>query len=119
MPDLDEIQKRLPQIACPICKKSRFVIPPRAEQSFAESIYTARCADCNYTFKVSLSTKPIEQNDPDTAQWLGGLSCPSCEGRGAQMDFRCMPSVRDCFYFVTCKSCRHPYYEKAPMEAFE
>ena len=119
MPSVVEIQERLAQIPCPICKKSNFVMHPRSDQSYAEALYTARCTDCHYTFQVSTPTKPIHQTDPDVAQWLGSLGCPSCQKQGAEMNFRCVPSVRDCYYFVTCSACRHPFYEKSPMEAFE
>ena len=119
MPSVVEIQERLAQIPCPICKKSNFVMHPRSDQSYAEALYTAQCADCHYTFQVSTLTKPIHQTDPDVAQWLGSLGCPSCQKQGTELNFRCVPSVRDCYYFVTCRSCRHPFYEKSPMEAFE
>lgn len=119
MPDIQEIQERLSQIPCPICKTSNFVMNSRGNQGYAEALYIAQCTDCHYTFQVSTPTKPIHQTDPDIAQWLGSLGCPSCQMRGAELNFRCVPSVRDCYYFVTCKTCRYPFYEKSPMEAFE
>lgn len=119
MVSLGKITTRLREIACPICKKSEFVMNPRSSQSYAEDLFTAGCAHCHYTFPVSTRTKPIQQTDPDVAMWLDGLSCPSCEKRGVELDFRCVPSVRDCYYFVTCKTCQHPFYERAPMEAYE
>jgi hypothetical protein len=119
MVSLEEISTRLREISCPICKKSEFMINPQSSHSFAEEIYTARCNGCNYTFQVSSPTKPISQTDPDIAIWLKGLSCPKCLENGVEFNFRCVPSVRECYYFVTCKACGRPFREKAPMEAFE
>ena len=119
MVSLEEINTRLREISCPICKKSELVINSRSNQSYAEDLYAARCINCNYTFQVGIPTKPISQTNPDVEQWLAGLSCPSCQKRGAEFNFRCVPSVRDCNYFVTCKACQHPFHEKAPMEAYE
>jgi len=119
MMNLEQIRARLTAIQCPICRKSDFAIHPRAEQSFAESIHTVRCAGCAYTFKLRIPTRPIIQTDPDTANWLAGLPCPACQEIGVRLDFRCMPHVRESLLFVTCTSCDHPFTEKAPMEAYE
>lgn len=119
MLSLEEMQSRLATIPCPICKKSHFLIGGRNTHSYAENLYTARCADCAYTFQVSTPTRPIKETDPDIAQWLGSVNCPACHTRGTELNFRCTPSVRDCYYFVTCTACRHAFHEKAPMEAFE
>jgi len=92
---------------------------PRINQSYAENIYTAQCMSCRYSFQVSTPTKPINQTDPDVAIWLNGLSCPKCQENGVEFDFRCVPSVRECYYFVTCRACGRPFRERSPMEAFE
>jgi hypothetical protein len=92
---------------------------PRINQAYAENIYTAQCMNCKYSFQVSIPTKPFSQTDPDLAVWLNSLNCPSCQESGAEVNFRCVPSVRECYYFVTCKACQHPFREKAPMEAYE
>jgi hypothetical protein len=115
----EEIQNRLSALACPICKKSGFAIQPQQQTGFAEILRTAGCLGCRYSFPVGIPTRPVYETNPDVAQWLGGLPCPSCEHLGAVMEFRCMPSVRDSYYFVTCRACMHPFHEKAPMEAFE
>lgn len=119
MSDVILIQSRLSTISCPICKKSQFSINPQAQKSYAENFYKARCNHCAYTFQVSSPTKPIKETDPDIDQWLGSLGCPSCHEFGAELNFRCTPSVRDCVYFVTCNACRSPFQEKAPMQAYE
>lgn len=116
---LEDAQKRMADLKCPTCKKSNFAIMPRPTVSFGEDLYTARCLDCPYTFQVSIPTKPISQTQPDTVQWLSGIPCPKCGELGVTYEFRCSPSVREVFYFVTCKDCRHPFHEKAFMEAFE
>jgi hypothetical protein len=94
-------------------------VDPEAKSSFAEHIHKARCQKCPYNFPLSIPTRPIQEYDPEISQWLGGLSCPSCHESGTNFDFRCMTSVRESIYFVTCKACQHPFQEKAPMEAFE
>ena len=116
---IDKIQERLKEIPCPICKQSRYTVDPRSKQSYAEMIYTARCAGCQYSFPVNVPSKPIHEVDPDLGHILSGTVCPSCEERGAELNFRCTSSVRDAYHFVTCKNCKHPFHEKAPMEAFE
>jgi hypothetical protein len=116
---LDVMAARLSAIPCPICKQSEFFIPPAGDQSYAQQLYKARCLKCAYTFQISTPTKPIQQTDPDVAQWLAGLRCPCCHQSSAELDFRCMPSVRECLYFVTCSACRHPFHEPSPMEAYE
>ena len=116
---VEDIPKRMEDIRCAVCKKSRFFILPTPISSFAENLYTARCLDCAYTFPVGIPTKPISQTQPDTAQWLMGLPCPQCGEIGVNFDFRCTASVRDTFYFVTCKDCKHTFHEKASMEAYE
>lgn len=119
MTDVTEIQNRLEKIACPICKKYGYAIHPRGNHSYMETFYTARCTHCHYSFQVTTPTRPVHQTDPDTAQWLARLVCPSCENQGGELNFRCMLSVRECLYFVTCRACQHPFSEKAPMEVFE
>ena len=119
MVTLEEISTRLREVLCPIYKKSEFVMNPRINQAYAENIYTAQCMSCRYSFQVSIPTKPFSQTDPDLAVWLNSLSCPSCQETRAEVNFRCVPSVRECYYFVTCKTCQHPFREKAPMEAYE
>ncbi len=123
----EAIEKRLGELPCPICgssqrratQRSRFGIRSAGQAGYAEQLYTARCLDCAYLFQVSTPTRPIRETRPDVAIWLDGLSCPVCQESGVEFDFRCAPSVRDCFYFVTCKRCHHPFHEKASMEAFE
>ncbi|MEW6323879.1 MAG: hypothetical protein AB1515_00675 [Nitrospirota bacterium] len=119
MISLDQVQTRLAGLQCPICKQSAFFVHPRAEESFAEQFYKARCNHCGYMFQVSVPTKPIHLADPDTAQWLAELPCPVCQAAGARADFRCIPTVRESLYFVTCTHCHSPFQERAPMEAFE
>src|SRR3990172_12101311 len=100
MVDIETIQTRLANISCPICKKSRFFVNPSRSVGYAEQFHSARCLDCAYSFQVSIPTKPITQTQPDTGMWLASLPCPVCEKIGAEIDFRCTPSVRECFYFV-------------------
>jgi Zn finger protein HypA/HybF involved in hydrogenase expression len=119
MINLEEVQTRLGALSCPICKGSAFAIHPRGEASFAEQSYKARCNQCAYMFPISIPTQSLQLVDPDTAQWVMGLSCPACQETGTRLDFRCMLSVRESVAFITCIACHHPFSEKAPMEAYE
>ncbi|HEX9758273.1 MAG TPA: hypothetical protein VGB26_10825 [Nitrospiria bacterium] len=119
MISIEVAQKRLENIQCAACKKSRFFIIPKPTAAFNEDLYTARCLDCPYTFPIGIPTQPVSQTQPDTAQWLSGIPCPKCEELGVNFNFRCTLSVRDTFYFVTCRGCKHTFHEKAHMEAFE
>lgn len=115
----DQMRDRLKQLPCPICNTAAYDVDPRHEESYADQIYTVNCQGCRYRFKASAPTRPIEQHDMDTANWLGSLPCPACQKRGATLDFRCQPSVRSSFHFLTCRACREPFMEQSPMEAFE
>jgi hypothetical protein len=118
-PDPKTIEARLGSLSCPICRQTAFAIPPRGQEGYAEQMYKARCLQCAYLFPVTVPTRPLQQTDPDTANWLAALHCPVCGEAGARLDFRCMPHVRESVLFVTCTACQHPFIEKAPMEAFE
>jgi transcription elongation factor Elf1 len=119
IPDLKTMEQRLTALPCPICKQTAFAIPPRAQESYTEQMYKARCLKCAYMFPVNVPTKPLQMTDPDTANWLAGLPCPACRETGTRLDFRCMLNVRESVVFVTCTACHHPFTEKAPMEAYE
>jgi len=116
---LTDIQGRLGEIECPVCKKKGYSINSQGDRSSVEIFYKALCTACRYTFPISVPTKPIQEVDPDLEQVLRGIFCPKCEERGVEFDFRCSASVRDAYHFVTCKNCKHAFHEKAPMEAYE
>ncbi len=113
------IETRLQHLPCPICKKSVYTIDPRATTSYAEDLFTAICSGCRYRFQIGVPIIPMQQHDRDTANWLAELGCPSCRSRGVSFDFRCMPSVRESYYAVTCNACHTPFFEQSPMTAYE
>ena len=119
MNEATEIQDRLTALPCPICKKAKYVLTPKGNQSYSETLHTAQCLSCKYSFQVGIPNGTFAQSEPDTQLFLRGLLCPSCEEQGADLNFRCHPTVRDAYYFVTCQSCKHPFKERAPMEAYE
>lgn len=116
---LEDVATRLGAVPCPICGKTAYRIDPRGNEAFAETLYTASCIGCNYRFQVGYPTRPMEQHDLDTANWLSTLACPGCQKRGATLDFRCTPSVRQSLYLLTCRHCHRPFVENSPMTAYE
>jgi hypothetical protein len=119
MLDVIRIQRRLADLPCPICGKQDYQVIPQRDSGPTAELFTARCKPCAYLFPLNVPKGEIIAHDPDTANQLSEMHCPSCTERGVQLDFRCSASVRDAYLFVTCRSCRHAFFEKAPMEAFE
>jgi hypothetical protein len=119
MPEPDEIRKRLAELPCPICRKTDYQLLPRNDGGTTETLYTAHCSGCRYSFPVAVPVKAMAFTDPDVAQQMKEMACPACQERGAELDFRCHTSVRGAYYFMTCRSCKKPFLEKAPMEAYE
>lgn len=115
----EDIQSRLSELPCPACRKTGYFVRDSGEKSFAERFLNARCLHCAYHFTVSIPTRPLREVDPDTDLWLKNAACPACEARGAELNFRGNLSVRQRFYFLTCKTCGHAFHDRAPMEAFE
>ena len=113
------IEKRLGTIHCPLCQKNIFGLRVKSVNSFGENLYTASCLGCGYSFPVSAENELLHRSHPDIAFWLKEIHCPECEMPGAELDFRCTLSVRECRYFVTCKNCRKEFNELSAMEAFE
>ena len=119
MTNVDEMERRMAEIPCPICRKTAYQIDPRTNPSSIGIIYTAVCTACRYSFPLNILTKPVHEVDPDLEQVLKSTYCPKCEERGVELNFRCSPSVRDAYRFITCTHCKHPFFEETPMEAFE
>ena len=43
---------------------------------------------------------------------LKEIPCLNCDERGVTLDFRIVMSVRESLYFVTCRTCHHPFVER-------
>lgn len=119
MPTTEQIQTRLAAIACPICRKQDFSIRVKSENPDGENVYNAMCNGCRYTFPVSTENRLYRLSNPEIESWLNGIPCRKCGKRGAEMDFRCMVTVRDSRLFFHCKNCGFETYESMPAEAFE
>jgi hypothetical protein len=116
--DFERIEQRLADIPCPVCKNITGYMIPRDRQ-VADGEYKAFCKSCRYSFPIHMDVESFTRSQPDVAYWLKGMRCPVCLKTGAMLDFRVQPSVRGAIYFVTCAVCRHPFFEKSPLEAFE
>ena len=114
-----DIEQRLGTISCPLCQKNLFGLRLKSVNSFGENLYSASCMSCGYSFPVSAENELLFRSHPDTVYWLKEIPCPECMMSGADLDFRSTLSVRECRYFVTCRSCRFKFNEMAYMEAFE
>jgi uncharacterized Zn finger protein len=119
MQEIELIQQRLTRIPCPICSETKYAVVPRGATGPAESLFTARCVKCGYNFSAGVPTADFSRFDPDTVIQLKEIVCPLCMEHGVDLNFRCTPTVRLTYYFVTCRACGHRFHEKAPMEAFE
>lgn len=114
---VEQIEARLGQVACPICKSRKFWIDRRTMQQGSD--WRAACIGCRYNFPVHVDMEFYERTQPDVPYFLKTVPCPQCQARGVELDFRIVLSVREAYYFVTCKACRHTFPERSSMEAFE
>jgi len=117
MPTVEQVEARLGSVRCAICKRNSFAIDRRTSQ--ADGDWKGTCTNCRYTFPVHTDMEFYQRTQPDMPYVLRQVACPACHGRGADLDFRIVMSVREAFYFVTCKSCKHQFPEKSSLEAFE
>ena len=116
--DFEQVEKRLADLACPVCKtNSGFTIP--RDSRITDGEYKAFCKGCRYSMPIHMDMVSYMRSQPDVAYWLKGMRCPACLKIGATLDFRVQPSVRGAVYFVTCTACQHPFFEKSSLEAFE
>ncbi len=113
----EEVASRLAGVRCAICKTNGFGIDPRSMQSDGE--WKGVCAKCYYTFPVHTDMAFYLQTQPDIPYRLKEIPCPACESRGVDLDFRIAMSVREAYYFVTCKRCQHQFPERSFLETFE
>lgn len=116
-PDIEEVEKRLQEVRCAICKTNNFGIDRRTIQPDGEC--RAMCLKCRYTFPVYTDMDFYLRTQPDVPYRLKDISCPTCQHRGVQLNFRATMSVREAIYFVTCTACATKFPEQSSLEAFE
>ena len=116
--DFEDVEKRLTAMTCPVCKTCNDFMIPR-DSRITDGEYKAYCKGCRYSMPVHMDMVSYMRNQPDLGYWLKGMRCPACEKTGGRLDFWVQPSVRGALYFITCSSCRNPFVEKSPLEAYE
>jgi hypothetical protein len=114
---VEELELRLGSVRCAVCKANGFAIDRRTMQSDGD--WKGMCTKCRYTFPVFANMEFYQQTQPDIPYRLREITCPICQKRGVDLDFRIVMSVREAFYFVTCKGCGHQFPEKSSLETFE
>lgn len=117
LPSVKEVEARLGEVRCAICKKNRFGIDSRSVGE--DGNWKAICRDCFYTFPVHTDMEFYLQTQPDVPYRLKEISCTGCQHRGVSLDFRAVLSVRESVYFVTCPSCQKKFPERSFLETFE
>lgn len=117
MLSVKEVEQRMSQVNCAICRSSRFGIDTRTATEDGE--WKAICRDCYYTFPVHTDMEFYLNTQPDVPYRLKAIACPKCEQYGVTLDFRINMSVRESIYFVTCMHCQHQFPERSSLEAFE
>ena len=113
-----EVEKRLEEVKCAICKGNRFGIDSRTVTT-GDGEWKAICRDCFYTFPVHTDMEFYLQTQPDVPFRLKEIACQSCRHRGVSLDFRAVISVRESVYFVTCANCHLKFPEQSFLESFE
>ena len=114
---IKEVERRLGEVKCAVCKGSRFGIDSRSIKEDGEC--KGICINCYYNFPVFTDMEFYLQTQPDVPFWLKEITCPKCEKRGVTLNFRIVMSVRESVYFVTCNSCQHQFTERSYLEVFE
>lgn len=114
---VEDVEKRLSSVRCAICKGSAFCIDRRSMQPDGE--WKGACLKCRYSFPVHTDMEFYLRIQPDVPYRLKDITCPACEHRGVDLDFRIVMSVREAIYFVTCKDCKNQFPEQSSLEAFE
>ncbi|MFM8550966.1 MAG: hypothetical protein ACKOCD_01405 [Nitrospiraceae bacterium] len=119
MPSLtvEQVESRLGSVRCAICKTNGFMIDRRTMQPDGD--WKGACLKCRYSFPVYTNMEFYLRTQPDVPYRLKEITCPACEQKGVDLDFRIVMSVRESIYLVTCKACKHQFPEASSLEAFE
>ena len=116
-PSPEHVASRLSSVRCAICKTSDFGVDSRSANQDGE--WKGICKKCFYTFPVHTDMEFYQRTQPDIPYLLKTIPCPKCRKAGVMLDFRIVLSVREAYYFVTCKACGHQFPEKSTLESFE
>jgi hypothetical protein len=114
---VEQVEARLRNVTCAVCKQSEFGIDRRSMQPDGE--WKGVCLKCRYSFPVHTDMDFYQRTQPDIPYRLKEIACPACEKRGVTLEFRIVMSVREAHYFVTCQSCGHQFNERSTLETFE
>jgi len=112
-----QVEERLGQVKCAICKSTQFGIDSRSIKEDGD--WKGICVSCHYTFPVYTDIDFYLRTQTDVPYRLREITCPKCEKREFDLDFRIIMSVRESIYFLTCKSCQHQFPERSSLESFE
>ena len=114
---VEQVEARLSEVRCAICKQNQFAIDRRTAQADGE--WKGVCVKCRYSFPVHTDMEFYQRTQPDIPYHLKTIPCPKCRQHGVNLDFRIVLSVREAYYFVTCKACGHNFPERSSLESFE
>jgi hypothetical protein len=114
---VEQVESRLSAVRCAICKTNGFSIDRRSMQP--DGGWKGACVKCHYTFPVHTDMEFYQRTQPDIPYVLRKIPCPKCQSLGVDLNFRIVMSVREAFYFVTCRTCGHAFPEKSTLESFE
>ncbi len=115
---IKDVEARLGEVKCAICKGNRFGIDSRTVTA-GDGDWKAICLDCHYIFPVYTDMDFYLQTQPDIPYRLKEIACQSCRHRGVSLNFRAVISVRESVYFVTCEGCQAKFPEQSFLESFE
>lgn len=115
---IQEVEQRLGQVKCAVCKSNRFGIDSRTVKK-DDGEWKGICRQCFYSFPVHTDMEFYLQTQPDVPYRLKEIACPACETRGVKLNFRIVMSVRESIYFLTCLACGHEFPEHSSLESFE
>ncbi len=104
--DLIEIQKRLNEVACPMCKKATLDATLRCYVGYEECLATAKCLTCSTSYNISSERRLLDEGKGA----LGAPVCPDCKSEDTEFKFRCELSSRQCFYVVGCNKCGKSFF---------
>ena len=114
---VQEVESRLSEVKCAICKENSFGIDSRSINEDGD--WKGICKKCYYIFPVYTDMEFYLRTQPDVPYRLKEMTCPTCEKRGLNLNFRIVMSVRESIYFVTCQSCGKQFPEQSSLESFE
>ena len=116
-PSPEQVASRLASVRCAICKTSDFGVDSRSAKPDGE--WKGICKKCFYSFPVHTDMEFYQRTQPDIPYLLKTIPCQKCQKPGVSLDFRIVLSVREAYYFVTCKACAHQFPQQSHLEAFE